>query len=262
MFGKPYCKAKLQNKGTVALIGISLLLLTLVLIKLPSKAEEASVSDRPLIDFAERAFDLGEVKEGTEVHHTFTVTNRGGKTLTIDRVSSSCGCTVPSMKIKNIEPGASAPLEVMMDTAMKQGKVTKDIEVYSNDPKSPKSIIQLTVTVQNLHAGLSNEQRAKIFEGRCAVCHVQVGLGLTGGDLYGADCAMCHGNKAQGAVGPALVPRDYADPAVYGYMEKITSYGSKSHASMPGFLMAAGGPLTGEDIKSILQFLKEQSQRK
>ncbi len=240
----------------------TLLLLVLSTYIYQGMAEEIKPPTGPIIDFAEKSYDLGEAKENVEVRHTFTVLNRGDKILTIDKVTSSCGCTIPTMKVKTIEPGGSAPLEVIMDTAMKQGKVTKDIEVYSDDPKLRKAIVQLTVTVKNLHTGLSSEQRAKIFEGRCAVCHVQAGLGLEGGDLYQADCGMCHGMKGQGVVGPALVPHDYADPLVFAYMEKITSFGSKSHASMPGFLMEAGGPLTAQDIKSILQFLQKESSKK
>ncbi|MBX9772669.1 MAG: DUF1573 domain-containing protein [Candidatus Obscuribacterales bacterium] len=248
-----------MSKQQLMLAGIIVLLLMFTTFRLPGQANDSSSSDKPAIDFLERGYDLGAVKEGIQVHHTFTVLNKGNRTLIIDRVSSSCGCTIPTMPLKRIEPGNSAPLEVIMDTAMKQGKITKDIEVYSNDPKTPKCIVQLSATVENLHTSLTGQQKAKIFEGRCAVCHVQVGLGLTGGDLFQADCGMCHGDKAQGAIGPALVPQDYDDPLVYAHMEKTTCYGSKSHASMPGFLMSAGGPLTADEVKSILRFLKEQS---
>ncbi len=222
-----------------------------------SKPSKAAVG--PHISFDNPRFDFGKVKEGTKITHTFKVRNLGDSTLIIEKVLTSCGCTVPTMKVSKIQPGREEDLTVVLDTSIKQGTVTKEIEVYSNDPSAAKSSVFITATVANLHKDLSAADRLKLFQGKCAVCHWKMGLGLEGEDLFKADCGMCHGDKAQGAVGPALAPRDYNTPAVREHVKKITSYGSKKHLSMPGFLEDAGGPLTDKEIESIVKYLADLS---
>jgi mono/diheme cytochrome c family protein len=217
------------------------------------------VSAGPHIAFDNPRFDFGKVKEGVKISHTFKIRNLGDTTLVIEKVLTSCGCTVPTMKVSKIQPGRAEDLVVVLDTSIKQGTVTKEIEVYSNDPAAAKSSVFITATVANLHKDLTAADRLKLFQGKCAVCHWKMGLGLEGEDLFKADCAMCHGDRAQGAVGPALAPRDYNTPAVAAHVKQVTSYGSKKHLSMPGFLEDAGGPLTAKEIESIVKYLAELS---
>ncbi len=215
----------------------------------------------PHIGFAPDHFDFGKVKEGIHVRHTFKVLNCGAAPLAIDRVLTSCGCTVPTMKTKIIAPGQSADLEVDLDTSLKTGKVTKNIEVFSNDPDKPHAIIKVSVNVEDLHRGLKPAEKAKIFLGKCGVCHWQRGLGLEGADLFKADCGMCHGDMGQGAIGPALVPRNYADKEIFNHARQVISYGSKRRITMPAFLTDAGGPLSRQEIDSIMKFLAEASKK-
>ncbi len=149
-----------------------------------------------------------------------------------------------------------------MNTSLKQGVVTKEIQVFSNDPVTPKASVYVTADVEDLHKDLTRAERARLFQGKCGFCHWKMGLGLTGEDLYQADCGMCHGEKGQGGVGPGLVPRAYTSSAVASRVTQITSFGSKRHLSMPGFLVDAGGPLTGQEIESIVKYLADASQKK
>ena len=48
--------------------------------------EQASEQNQPRISFDSTSYDAGEVWEGDEVIHTFTVTNTGGAQLDISRV--------------------------------------------------------------------------------------------------------------------------------------------------------------------------------
>lgn len=217
----------------------------------------------PAISFPETEFDLGQVDEGAEFHHTFKIENHGQKTLQLKTAFSTCGCTVPVIKNKEIKPGESGNLEVIMDTSMKQGRVSKPIEIHSNDPANPVSTIYIKANVRSPHADLGTDKTAKIFTGRCAACHVNKGTGKTGEDLFVADCAMCHGFRAAGipGVAPALVPFDYHSKEIADTMKKIVSFGSKTHRSMPGYSKEAGGPLNEDEINSLIDFLKNKSDR-
>lgn len=215
----------------------------------------------PRIEFDDNLYDFGKVSEGIEIRHAFKVFNRGGAPLKIGAIITSCGCTAPSMAVKTVQPGKSEKLEVVMNTSLKQGPVKKEIEVYSNDPATPKASIFVAADVKDLHLSLTAAERARLFQGKCGFCHWKMGLGLEGEDLYKADCGMCHGEEAQGGVGPALAPRDYGNPDVSRHVTQITSYGSKTRITMPGYLEDAGGPLTDKEIASIVHYLSGLSEK-
>lgn len=282
-----------MNKKRVLLVVGVLLLAAVVTVIIFGRHNPILVSrkDPPHIKVDKSLFDMGTVAEGVEVPHVIPVRNIGGEPLKIINVHTSCGCTMVNMKENVIEPGKTATLEVVMDTSMKQGVVRKAIEISSNDPKTPKITVYLSANVlpkagvalvkssgatnmgmsslmtgedpalaNDPHAGLTEAgQRAKIFTGNCATCHVQQGKGKLGDELFKADCAMCHGMNGEGGVGPRLISGMWDNPAYYQAMRQVVRNGSKTHVSMPGFSQAAGGPLTDVEIESILQALKKRS---
>lgn len=244
----------LKTSLTSAFIGI-LLITGLAVIILTGCYQDR----QPRISIQTSEFDFGPVDEGIEISHNFAIENRGDAPLKIIKAESSCGCTVPTVKDKTIAPGGIGEVRVTVDTAMKQGLIRKEVKITSNDPLQPVISMFVNMTVKDPHTGLSAQGKAKIFTGRCAVCHVDQGIGKMGEDLYLADCAMCHGFNAEGAVGPALTPRNYHDKNVREYTIAVTSQGSRTHPSMPGFLKSAGGPLTAKEIASIIAYLRWHS---
>jgi len=215
----------------------------------------------PKISFPETEFDMGIVDEGVEITHVFKIENHGEKKLLIKTAFSTCGCTIPHIKDKEIPPGGTGNLEVVMNTSMKQGDVTKPIEIHTNDPVTPVSTLYIKAHVKSPHGALGTDRTAAIFKGRCAACHVAKGIGKEGEDLFFADCAMCHGYRAKGvpAVAPALIPFDYHDKDFAESMKRIISHGSKVHRSMPGYSKDAGGPLDEKSIDSLIDFLRAKS---
>jgi len=219
---------------------------------------ESMLKPKPKLVFKPDFVDLGKIEEGEEVQTAFTLTNAGKEPLKIHEAHSSCGCTVPDLKQNELKPGESTKLDIMVDTAMKQGPVTKTVEVSSNDPDSPVVSLPIKMIVNNRHEGLTDDGRVKIFtDQKCTSCHVDKGVGLAGKDLFEADCAMCHGDDAKGAVGGALIFGDYDDAKYEKHIRDTIAFGSKTHRSMPGFLDKEGGPLIQEQIDSLVVYLKE-----
>lgn len=242
------------------LLFIALLLLTLVDNKLLA-SNNNSVPDQPVIKFNHESTDLGKVKEGAILYHSFKVKNIGGKTLQIAETKSTCGCTVPVIKKSVLPPFESTTLKVQIDTSMKQNKVIKTLDVLSSDPKRPKVTLSIAMYVENRHKKQSQKSRAKILtEEKCMSCHVYKGVGTFGKDLYEADCAMCHASDGTGASGPNLLLGGYKNAELVQSRRKVIACGSTMNNSMPGFEYTCGGPLSKEQIDSLIEFLKSLSE--
>lgn len=92
--------------------------------------------------------DFGCVPEGSLVYHKFLLRNVGDELLTISNVVSSCGCTVPSLPRRTLEPGASVSLQVTFRSEGYGGlAVTETIRIASNDPDAPDVLLALVGSV-------------------------------------------------------------------------------------------------------------------
>ena len=86
--------------------------------------------------FEEHMHDYGEIEKDGDGSWSFAFTNLGEEAIVINRVRSTCGCTVPQWPKEPIEPGASAEIQVLYDTS-KTGTFLKSIIVYSSAANSP-----------------------------------------------------------------------------------------------------------------------------
>lgn len=110
------------------------------------------------ISFDKTVFDYGKVSAGSDGHRYFTVKNTGDKPLILTEVKPACGCTTPEWSKDPILPGKSAQIKVGYNTNL-TGAFSKPIEVFSNDPKNPRSVLTIkgevgaaTQQVQTLQA--------------------------------------------------------------------------------------------------------------
>lgn len=92
-------------------------------------------------------FDFGKVLTQKTLHKDFVIRNFGTEDLEIERVSTTCGCTVAEEPPKLVKPGQSAVLKIKFETRSYAGRVERKILVQSNDPvKNPLELkIQATV---------------------------------------------------------------------------------------------------------------------
>ena len=81
--------------------------------------------------------DFGRIGDDQRVTHTFELRNEGDALLRLPRVVSNCGCAVLELSTDEVEPGATATLEVELNPAGRRGRTLKAISVATNDPASP-----------------------------------------------------------------------------------------------------------------------------
>lgn len=93
-------------------------------------------------------WDFGQVRQGQVVAHVFTFTNQTAKPLRIEGVTTSCGCTVSSVKKKELAAGESTTLEVKFRSKGYQGKVTQF--VYLNTDNATQPVFRFTITADVL----------------------------------------------------------------------------------------------------------------
>ena len=93
------------------------------------------------IKFEETIIDDGEVEFESDGKRIFKFKNIGNAPLVFQRISSSCGCTIPKKPEKPIEPGETGEIEVEYDTK-RVGLFMKAISVTSNS-KNPSMVLRI-----------------------------------------------------------------------------------------------------------------------
>ena len=86
--------------------------------------------------FEEYLHDYGEIEKDGDGTWSFEFKNLGEKSFVINRVRSTCGCTVPEWPREPIEPGASGEITVIYNTKT-TGTFLKSVVVYSTAANSP-----------------------------------------------------------------------------------------------------------------------------
>lgn len=107
----------------------------------------SSAHAAPKLKFDSDKFDFGFTPEGLPVMHKYWAYNVGTDTLTISRVSPSCGCTSVPLTKNRLAPGDSVALELKFDTKRFKGQITKTAAVKTNDDTQPDAKIEFTAKV-------------------------------------------------------------------------------------------------------------------
>ncbi len=221
----------------------------------------------PVLLFEKDFIDLGTVNQRDTAQAEYRFRNDGSDSLHITSVETSCGCTVATLKKKWYGPGESGIIHVSFDAGGKFGEIRKEIMVKSNDPMSPRSqlILRSNVVVHPRNAsGMMSKigAGASIFKGKCRSCHVDKGLGKKGEALFAADCQLCHGpaGKKDSVFhpGPAL-DNAFLSTLMRKLLFKRIAEGSVDphmRHMMPGFVKAFGGPLSEEQVQSLVNYLQ------
>lgn len=187
----------------------------------------------------------------------FTVTNVSDRTVTIKQLMPTCGCTVAEMPASPwvLEPGASGAFAGTIDFKGKSGVVKKAIHVTSSEGVQTLTIgvevAQMDDAERRRNQELAQANRQVVFQGECAKCHLTPAVGKTGGALFMAACAVCHISEHRSSIVPDLLVAKTSRDAEY-WRRWIAE--GKEGTLMPAWSKRHGGPLTDEEVESLVTF--------
>jgi len=190
-------------------------------------------------------FDAGVLDGETLVKVRLPLRNITSEPVRIRSVQPSCGCTNVTLDRWMVDPGESVDLHFLIDTRGKIGRIVKSIDIFTDRRTQPYTI---TLVANIEHVSEREVDPSVIFRGGCRNCHIGENVEEKKGEvLFNALCYLCH---KDGKAFPDLGRSSLRD---------VISKGVKG-TSMPGFLDSHGGPLTGEQIESLVGFLSEENQ--
>lgn len=99
------------------------------------------------MNFKNKIFDYGTIKEGEKAKHSYVFTNTGTEPLIISNAKGSCGCTVPSYSTDPVLPGETGAIDVVFDSKGKPGTNSKTVTLTANtEPVKTELTIKGKVT--------------------------------------------------------------------------------------------------------------------
>jgi mono/diheme cytochrome c family protein len=148
-----------------------------------------------------------------------------------------------------------------MNLAGKFGTVFKTITVNSDKGwkmLTIKTTIQppvataMTGADRDRNTLLAKADRQAVFKGDCAHCHVEPVIGKMGKDLFTAACGICHEAEHRATMVPDLHALAHETNAEF--WKTWTAHG-KVGSLMPAFAQNDGGPLSDQQIASLVDYL-------
>jgi cytochrome c5 len=227
---------------------------------LPATPSNALVFDSELKELTAK---VGE----TNIQITFWLTNTHSTEVVIYNVSSSCGCTVAKLPAQpwHVPAGGAGPIDAFLDLSGKSGTLNKKLTLESSS--GYKSLL-FKVTIldghsavvlldpdreKNIHLTLADRQ--VVFKNaECAKCHAEPARGKLGRDLYQTACGICHESAQRATMVPDL--RSLTHPTNPAHWRTWITDG-RSGSLMPAFAKSQGGPLTDDQIESLVTYLIE-----
>lgn len=223
----------------------------------PPKEETALVLDS---SFKEYTAKPGE----QSATFTFKLTNTAREPIVVTQVRTSCGCSVAKLPADPwmLRAGEAGEFQIVVDLRGKRGVLKKDATI---DTLRGFKRIDFSITIpepdprdemRQRNLLIAQNDRQAVFKGDCARCHAEPTKALVGKELFTAACAICHADDSHRA---SMVPdlRTLSpQPTADGWRSLITH--GKPGTLMPAFSASEGGPLTPEQIESLVEYLTHQ----
>lgn len=120
-----------------AIISLTIITLQMVIITVTSYALPLKTQ----IEIDKTVVEAGDILRGDDIHALFTVRNIGSSDLHIS-TRSNCGC-VTVINEERIPPGAEGKIDAIVHTGSLIGKVSKGIELITDDPDHPYIMLEV-----------------------------------------------------------------------------------------------------------------------
>lgn len=234
----------------------------------PGGSQDAYKPPAPLPDGI-LAFDadnkeyLAKVGEVT-IPLVFSVTNVSGRDITINSLRPTCGCTVAKMPAQpwKMAPNEHGEIHLTVDLHGKRGTLGKSVFIDATEgyksiyfkvviPERPGAM-PLAERDRNLQIAAADRQA--VFKGDCAKCHVEPARSKKGQELYTTACGICHDSEDRAPM--VLDLKAITKPTDRAYWKRSVSSGIPG-TLMPAFAREEGGPLTPEQVDSLVDYLEK-----
>ena len=130
----------------------SLLIILLSSLALTSVQAQEELNSALL--FETYQWDFGQIDEADGVvTHTFRFVNVSDNPIQIDNVATSCGCTTVLYSTQPVAGGEYGELTVAFDPSRTEGKVLREVEVFTKDRRNYASLM-ITADVTPIPMGL------------------------------------------------------------------------------------------------------------
>jgi len=116
-------------------------------IVIDKSADHSKDTKIPKLVLLETQHDFGDVEEGKVVETNIEFRNDGLAVLTITDVKTSCGCTAALLSSKSLKPGEKSNVRIDLDTSNHEGKLTRTVTLFSNDPVESNRTITIFVNI-------------------------------------------------------------------------------------------------------------------
>jgi mono/diheme cytochrome c family protein len=196
----------------------------------------------------------------TQAKFFFSVTNISTSDAIIERVQTSCGCTVAKLPSQPwvLKPQEDGKINVSVNLMGKSGTIFKMIHVFFTNGPAKDLTVKVVMPENPEMQRARNQQlalvdREKVFKDPdCIHCHLDPTRGKAGKDLFVAACGICHESEHRATMVPNLHALNHSTDKIY-WKQWITT--GKPGSLMPGFGTEVGGPLTPEQIDSLVEYL-------
>lgn len=128
------------NLNTVNFKKITTILILTLFISYNSFSADVKTEKGPKFEFVGgSSYDWGKInKSDGPLKAKIQIKNTGNEDLKIHSVKPACGCTTAPISKDLIKPGETADLDVSLNISKQSGKVSKSINITTNDPKNDK----------------------------------------------------------------------------------------------------------------------------
>lgn len=148
------------------------------------------------------------IPAGTQVKHTFVITNAGDATLTLSSVRTSCGCTTTALAKRDLAPGESVDLDATVNTTGFTGTVIRTITVTSNDPVHASTTLKFEITIGDAPPTVPEISASDLKIVFYILIDVRTPEDYAAGHLIGAISVPLAEIQADTAAWAARLPRD------------------------------------------------------
>ena len=113
--------------------------------ELKPELEPKKATTGPILEVENPVFQFGTIGPSKKVTCEFKFKNTGPENLVIQKILSTCQCTVPQLTKKEYKPGESGTITVFYRSGTYEAAVQKHLHIVSNDQGKKGSRYELTI---------------------------------------------------------------------------------------------------------------------